>query len=217
MGTSERRAREREERRELFIDVAERLFFQQGYETTSVDQITRAAEFSKRTLYLYFADKREVFLAVVLRGLERMHGILAEAAGKAGPIGRNRLEALARIYFNFARQSPELFRAILSFEAQEYRWGQSREGLGKFALACIDVNDRNTLLVHETVVRGLEDGSIATDLTPAQFTLLLWGQLVGVLQVVHLREDSLEDLYSITPELLFEAFISTMIRGIGKA
>lgn len=213
MGITERKARERQERRDLFVDVAERLFFERGYEGTSVDLIARQAEFSKRTVYLYFADKREVFLAVVLRALERLNEDL-KAAVRGGGNGSEKLISLARTYFRFARRFPQHFEVILSFEAQEYRWGRSKEGLGEVALACFEVNDRNTELVHGSVLEGMEDDSVHTRLDPAQFTLLVWGQTVGILQVLAMREDTLQDLYNLDPEDFFDAFIESLALGV---
>jgi AcrR family transcriptional regulator len=45
------------------IDVAQRLFVDQGYEATTVDQIATAAGMSKRSFFRYFASKEELVLS----------------------------------------------------------------------------------------------------------------------------------------------------------
>ena len=47
------------------VDVARDLFFAHGYGATSVEAIARAARISKRTFYARFANKAELFRAVV--------------------------------------------------------------------------------------------------------------------------------------------------------
>src|SRR5271169_3975847 len=42
-----------------------RLFTQYGYRKTSIDDISRAAQVAKRTVYLHFEDKAAVFLAIL--------------------------------------------------------------------------------------------------------------------------------------------------------
>lgn len=214
MGISERKLREKKARRELFVDVAERLFFELGYDGASVEQIARQAEFSKRTIYLYFADKRELYLAVVLRGLKLLQQRLAGAANEDRGTGAERLNALAKAYFDFALEFPDYFAAILSFESEEYRWGRSTEDLGANAVACLEVNDHNTRAVHRLIDDGQADGTIRSSLDSAQLTLVIWAQLLGVVQVVSMRRDSLESLYGLDATAFFDAFLALMQHGI---
>ena len=51
------------------LQVARKLFFEQGYHGTTVEQVARAAGFSKRTVYLYFKNKDELFLSIGEEGL----------------------------------------------------------------------------------------------------------------------------------------------------
>jgi len=54
MGISERRMREKEQRKKEILDKAERLFFSRGYDDVSMDEIANEVELNKATLYLYF-------------------------------------------------------------------------------------------------------------------------------------------------------------------
>jgi len=55
--------------------------FTKGYDAATIIEIARACGYNKRSIYLYFRDKEELFLAVVLRGLEQLHTRLEKAAG----------------------------------------------------------------------------------------------------------------------------------------
>ena len=46
------------------LSAARQLFFKRGYIGTTVEQVAKAAGFSKRTVYLYFKNKDELFLSV---------------------------------------------------------------------------------------------------------------------------------------------------------
>jgi AcrR family transcriptional regulator len=54
------RSRKKEKTRRAIEDAALDLFAEQGYETTTVDQIAERAEVSKATFFRYFATKGEV-------------------------------------------------------------------------------------------------------------------------------------------------------------
>lgn len=66
------------------VDAAARLFMQRGYTAVSINDIIRAAEITKPTLYYYFPDKEELFVQMGLRVLaqmgERLHNRLARSA-----------------------------------------------------------------------------------------------------------------------------------------
>lgn len=62
MGISERRQREKEQRRTEIIDAAERLFFSRGYEDVTMDDIAREVELNKATIYIYFNNKETLTL-----------------------------------------------------------------------------------------------------------------------------------------------------------
>jgi AcrR family transcriptional regulator len=56
-----------EERRDELIRAAQRLFLEQGYGSTTIDNITSAAQVAKGTFYLYFKSKEDVRAALEYR------------------------------------------------------------------------------------------------------------------------------------------------------
>jgi len=61
MGITERREREKIERRRTILNCARELILSQGVDQVSMDDIARRAELSKATLYLYFSGKEIIF------------------------------------------------------------------------------------------------------------------------------------------------------------
>lgn len=56
-----------EERRIQLLDIAQKLFLEQGYEKTSVSEIVRTAGLSQGAFYYYFKSKMEILIALVDR------------------------------------------------------------------------------------------------------------------------------------------------------
>lgn len=68
MGEKEtRKERDRRRRESDFLNSAERLFAQQGYHTTSMEDIARDAEYATGTIYRYFPSKEELYHEIILR------------------------------------------------------------------------------------------------------------------------------------------------------
>ncbi|WP_298426144.1 TetR/AcrR family transcriptional regulator [Rhodoblastus sp.] len=76
-----RPTREEAARRDIrLLDVATRLFMENGYDGTSMDAVAEAAGVGKPTLYHRYKDKRDLFEAVLTERIEQWISPLAEAA-----------------------------------------------------------------------------------------------------------------------------------------
>lgn len=111
MQTITRRERERQVRESEIIAAAERIFGEKGFEGASMDEIAAEAQFTKRTLYLYFADKEDLFFAAALRGFHALFDYL-RTASEGGRTGYARLEKGGKAYFRFYREHPRTMRLI---------------------------------------------------------------------------------------------------------
>ncbi|MFK0233524.1 TetR/AcrR family transcriptional regulator [Streptomyces vinaceus] len=85
------RERKKRRTRDALLRAALLLFVAQGYERTTVDEITDAVDVSQRTFFRYFANKEEVAFAV--QDLVESHFV---AALRARPASEGPLEALRR-------------------------------------------------------------------------------------------------------------------------
>jgi len=59
-----RREREKEEKRSIIIEAAEKLFHSKGFENTTMKQIANKVEYSKGMLYNYYNSKDELYIAI---------------------------------------------------------------------------------------------------------------------------------------------------------
>lgn len=68
------RKRHREQENKLFILTAsENVFAKKGYALATMDDIAKAAQFSKATLYRYFKSKREIFMEIILNTFDEAY------------------------------------------------------------------------------------------------------------------------------------------------
>ncbi len=67
-----RRDREKEFKRQLISEAAYRLFSANSFDSVTVEDIARAAEFGKGTLYQYFGSKEEILAYIMCQGIEKL-------------------------------------------------------------------------------------------------------------------------------------------------
>lgn len=95
------RTKPAEQRRDDLLNAARRLFLDQGFAATSVDQITKAAGVAKGTYYLYFTTKEDVRAALAERAARQQLMTLERAV--AGAADRP-LEAWVEAYAAMPRE-----------------------------------------------------------------------------------------------------------------
>ncbi len=128
---SERRwTRRKEARPEEITAAALDLFVERGFANTRLEDVAASAGISKGTLYLYFANKEELFKAVVREGLvspiAEMRGIIDQFEGSTMElvrmmlfgwwerIGGTRIGGIPKLVISEAGNFPELARFYLA-------------------------------------------------------------------------------------------------------
>lgn len=174
MGVAERREREREQRRQGILDAAEAVFVEQGASNATMDDVARAAELSKGTLYLYFSSKDALLMGIAVRSLSLLV-TRVESLG-AGENGLQRLQAFMRTHRGFVLEHPDRFRAILAWIASGSHADPSEPSFARYR----ELSGRIFKTVVGCIEAGQRDGSIRADLHPPTATLYLWGAASGV-------------------------------------
>jgi TetR/AcrR family transcriptional regulator len=104
-----RQDRRKARTRSAILGAAERLFLEQGYQATTIEQIADSADVATRTVYGHFRDKAGLYTALVDQALELDQRYCDTGwDGGSGPI--ERLTGLAEGYLRFYRDYPGLFR-----------------------------------------------------------------------------------------------------------
>ncbi|HZP99390.1 MAG TPA: TetR/AcrR family transcriptional regulator [Reyranella sp.] len=100
---SRKRRGERHTRRDEILAAAKQLFLREGYEATTIRKIADRVGVSAPALYLYFADKEAILLALC----DQTFGFLIEEMGRIdreGPV--DSLRACGRAYIRFGLEHP---------------------------------------------------------------------------------------------------------------
>jgi AcrR family transcriptional regulator len=101
------------DRRLEVLDAARRLFFAKGYRGTTIQQIAERAGYSKRTVYLDFRNKDELFMTLCAEGGELLLRKLDEIPADclAVEVG---VERILDAFVEFSREHREYFHMIFS-------------------------------------------------------------------------------------------------------
>jgi AcrR family transcriptional regulator len=164
MSISEWKEREKAQRRQEIVSIAEKLFIARGYDGVTMEEVAKQASLAIGTLYLYFKNKDSMFSAVVVRRVVEFNRQLMESANK-GSNGAEKLYATGEAFYEFYKNYPEVFRMFVH-DAQSSRFSGDDENTRELAKLARE-NGRITLRFIE---EGIADGSLRPDLDPVMTT-----------------------------------------------
>ncbi|MGA7398477.1 MAG: TetR/AcrR family transcriptional regulator [Candidatus Sulfotelmatobacter sp.] len=108
MGVKERREREKSETRDKILDAARELFVTEGYEGVSMRRVAEKIEYSPTAIYVYFADKQELFHELCQQDYARLAEVFQSSEMSTDPI--ERLRQIGRIYTEFGVRYPNHYK-----------------------------------------------------------------------------------------------------------
>ncbi len=201
MGIAERREREKEQRRNDILDAAEKVFFSKGVDQATMDDVAEQAELSKGTIYLYSKSKEELYLGINLRGLNILAEMFKQAL-KSQSTGIDQVRAIGQAYFEFYKSYPDYFNALLHYEANTYDL-TDENSLG---WQCHKCGQKTLQIVAEAIQTGIDDATIRSDLVPMKVAVLLWGQSTGVIQIIAIEGEHIQEYHNLNPEELINDY-----------
>ena len=183
-----RRDREKEGRRSLIIDTAEKVFAEKGYDLATMDEIANLADFTKKSVYSYFPTKDELFAAAVVRAVIVLERLFSEAVA-TDSAGYEKVCSIGDAYVRFYSEYPAAFR-ILSIR----RCGNpDKSGPGRDEIAAR--GESIFRIMVESFVRGQKDGSVRSDISPVTAALHVMSVSNGILELVTETHGEMKDRF----------------------
>lgn len=192
MSTQNRRAREKKQRRNDILNAAENLFFSNGYDDVSMNDIANEVELNRATIYLYFENKEALCFAIVLRGVEILNKIVKNQVKNT--VYSQKIYALGSAYFTFSKSYPQYIQVYNLFQSGRFdisnlkrpAWDDVREIL-RLQKEVFDI----LLSAIKTEIAG---GKISSEVDPVYTTILIISALDSMLNPSPLIKRELESV-----------------------
>ena len=148
-----RREKERQQRREVLLEAAARVFGRKPFDEASMQEVAAEAEIGMQGLYEHFSSKQVLYEAVVQVRAEAFH-LQADAALARGGSALERIRALAQVYAETFQDRPFSLPTFMRDRVQ-FDWGFDSRFSSR--LSEIYQTERRRLkgLVQEALAAGL--------------------------------------------------------------
>jgi AcrR family transcriptional regulator len=176
MGVKERREREKSETRDKILDAARELFATEGYEGVSMRRVAEKIEYSPTAIYVYFADKQELFNELCHQDYARLAEVFQSSAMSSDPI--ERLRQIGSTYIEFGVRYPNHYKFMFMtthplLEPNE----EDREIMGNPEMDAY-------AFLKWAVQQAIDAGRFREELKDAELiSQTLWGAVHGVISL----------------------------------
>ena len=170
--------------RENIVSAASALFMERGIAATSMDDIAKAAGYSKATLYVYFENKEEIVGILVLNSMKKLDGYISSALIQHETT-KARYEFICRGLVKYQEEFPFYFKMVLDkinidFESKNYLPEEKETyQIGE------EINEK----IKNFLLSGMEKGDLRSDLEIMPAILNFWGMLSGIIQLAANKEE----------------------------
>lgn len=179
---------ERQQREELIMKAAAKVFFVQGFHGTKMEHVARQAGLSKGILYFYYKNKEDLYMALIYYALQEFIAFHKRSLARhTDDTGLNRLIFFIKDYFDFVDTNPYLHGAITDYihMANPARQLASEAGLtegmkaSKYYKMTLKEQLVPVLMLFEVINKGRIDGSIKNQGDYKLIFATLWSLILG--------------------------------------
>jgi Transcriptional regulator len=206
MGLTERKKLEKEIKKKDIIDAAERVFFKKGYVNSSMDEVAKEAEFSKRTVYVYFSSKEQIYFEIMIRGYRLMIEMLENSFLTEKPQNaKEELNCIFFTFFSFSQRYGDYFKAIMEYETKDNEDNNVVSTDSK--VECYQLGEQVLAYLVNAIEKGMREGTLRSELNSQKTALILWAFTIGVFNAGEKKSSYLENYHNISSkELITESF-----------
>ena len=170
--------------RENIASAASMLFMEKGIAATSMDDIAKAAGYSKATLYVYFENKEEIIGILVLNSMKKLYGYIVSALAKQDTT-RARYDCICHGLVRYQEEFPFYFKMVLDninidFENHDYLPEEKET---------YEVGEEINEKIKDFLLSGIEKGDLRGNLEIMPTIFNFWGMLSGIIQLAANKEE----------------------------
>ena len=168
--------------RARIMTAAERLFSEKGYALTTIEDISKASEYSRRTIYAYYDSKEDILHHIIEKGLRSLKADIendvSDTAGFA-----DSLRAVCGAMRRYRKAYPHSLDSLKRSCAEEIGQAAASDTVKNILRLGTEINET----LEALIVRGQKSGEVRKDLVPTLTVYVLTASLDSLLDLAETK------------------------------
>ena len=188
------------------------LFLKQGVAATSMDDIAKAAGYSKATLYVYFENKDEIVRVLTLESMKKLAACV-RAALQGPESTREKYDFICQRLIQYQQDCPFYFQTTLETIDVDF---QNREPFPE-ERETYQVGEQINGMIRELLLSGIARGDLRQDLELEPVSFSCWGMLAGLIRFAANKEPYIRQTMGLSKEQFLQHGFDLLYRSLESA
>lgn len=195
--------------REKIMEAAETLFVEKGFDTTTIEDISKASAYSRRTIYAYFESKDDILHHIIAKGLLILKDEISRAIDKNdGFIAQYRAICLAMV--KYQTQCPCSLENVTRADTGNLDFENLSDTVKQILILGTEIND----LLAEFVEAGKRCGLVRQDVIPLMTVYILWSSMTSLIALAQTKGQFISKQFDISENEFYEYGFKQIINSI---
>ena len=191
--------------------AAEKLFSEKGTEATSMDDIAKAAGYSKATLYVYFQNKEEIISVLAMESMQKLYDCISDAL-EIEERTRERYHLICQGLVQYQEEFPYYFKVVLGSINIDFDREQCPPEDKETFLIGEAINEKIARFLQE----GIESGELREGIAIKPTIFAFWGMLSGLIQLADNKEKYITQEIQMSKQQFLQAGFDTLYKSMVK-
>ena len=168
--------------RERIMMAAEKLFSEKGYAQTTIDDISKASEYSRRTIYAYYESKEDILHHIIEKGLRSLKTDIESAANdNTGFVCAYRAVCTAKK--RYRKEYPHSLETLKRSGAAKIEQAEASDTVKNILCLGTEINE----ILEALILRGQKSGEVRKDINPLLTVYVLSASLDSLLALAETK------------------------------
>lgn len=195
--------------REQIMRASEQLFSTKGFAQTTIDDISKASEYSRRTIYSYYESKEDILHHIIEKGLL----VLKEDIQNAISLNDDFIDGYKVICMamsKYQKECPYSADNVNSANSSNFDMENISETVKHILLLGTEINT----ILAEFIENGKEKGVVRQDIIPMLTVYILWSSITSFLTLAQTKGQFISKQFSISENELLDYGFKQLINSI---
>lgn len=195
--------------REKILKATQQLFSEKGFEKTTIDDISKSAGYSRRTIYAYYEGKEDILHHIIRNGLV----LLKDEAEKAIEDNSDFIQqynGICKAMYKYQRDCPYSVENVNKFSGNDADFESISDTVKDIFTLGTEINQ----ILERFIEKGKNDGIVRQDVVPLMTVYVLWSGITSLIDMVNTKGKFLCKQFSSTKEEFLEYGFRQIINGI---
>lgn len=195
--------------REKILQAAETLFSEKGFDQTTIQDISQASSYSRRTIYAYYDSKEDILHHIIEQGLLQLNcDITAAAQSKESFL--HKYSAVCAAMVRYQTDCPQSFKHVMEMRTENLNLEQLSDTVQRIFTLGTQINEQLAQIIEE----GKQQEVVRRDIVPLMTVCVLWSSITSFIDLVQTKGAFLCKQFAMTQQELYAYGFRQIINGI---